>query len=137
MKQKSWGVVEELCVKADTDTALRAAMEIVFTEHPQATHFSVQRSERDGDALILYWSQPLTDDATPLPFPIIGADAAAGFIRQWLTHSGRQPAEEPDTDGSVKAGFRITAGCTYPSHVKHAFGYRFCVIETCWIVYGK
>lgn len=115
---RDWGVVQDLRIAADTETALRAACEIMFTEHSKgADSYAV----KDG-VLLLFWCDA---DGTKLPFVLDTAKKVFEFVSNWLDQAERGP--ETDTDGSVKAGFRIENG----------HGYIFMRVKPEWIVYGK
>ena len=114
-----WGVVQKLVIEADTKTALLAACQIAFTEHSSgAESYEV----RDG-ALHLFWADA---EGAKLPFKLKTPEALYEFVSGWLAEA--EPTDEqPDTDGTVKKGFRA----------EHDYGYLLLRIKPTWIVYGK
>jgi hypothetical protein len=114
-----WGVVQKLVIEADTETALRAACEVVFTEHScGCSHYRV-----DDGTLVLLWGEE--KGAKELPFDLDSPKAVEEFVSRWLAQA--EYREEPDTDGSTKRGFRIET----------AHGYVLMKVKPTWIVYGK
>lgn len=113
-----WGVLQKMVIEADTETALRAACQLAFTEH---SHGAESYEVRDG-TLLLLWAD---EEGTRLPFNLTTPEAVYEFVSRWLAQSVY--GESPDTDGSVKKGFRA----------EHDYGYVFMKVTPTWIVYGK
>lgn len=118
MKADDWGVLQEMVIEADTETALRAACQIAFTEH---SHGAESYEDRNG-VLRLLWADA---EGTKLPFKLTTPEAVYEFVSRWLEQA--EYDESPDTDGSTKKGFRA----------EHDHGYVFLTIKPTWIVYGK
>mgnify|MGYP001577101372 CR=1 FL=1 len=117
-REHEWGVLQALVIEADTETALRAACQLGFTEH---SHGAEAYEVRDG-VLRLLWADT---EGTKLPFKLTTPEAVYEFVSRWLAQS--EYGEEPDTDGSTKKGFRA----------EHDYGYIFMKFKPEWIVYGK
>jgi hypothetical protein len=73
------------------------------------------------------WTRDRATD-NELPFELTTVDEVVAFCQQWLEKKGTWPTAEPDTDGSLHEGFRISNGRTFAA----AFD-----ITPIWIVYGK
>jgi hypothetical protein len=122
-----FGVVQDLAVEADTKAALRCALTIAAQEHRGASHYRVTDNGKDGTALWLLWGNDEAPGCLPLPFELKGGEEMAEFAWNWLHKAARYPAEYPDTDGSVKNGFRVT----------HDYSYVTARVAPTFIVYGK
>lgn len=119
-----WGVVQQFMLEADTFTSLKAACAIMLTDHTKVVAYAI---DPGTTKLTLLWHKEETEDAAVLmPFELATSDDVADFIWKWLQRSAAYP-RQPNTDGSVKKGFRIT----------HAFSYVVLHVEPVWIVYGK
>ena len=92
-------------------------------------------NEDGGPVMTLHWTEPPLGEGfyryNQLPIPL-GVRAIFGMVEAWLQDVKRGP--RPDTDGSVKKGFRIF-------NTKYGFvgeeRTAFVGIEPVWTVYGK
>lgn len=124
-KSREWGVVQQLAVEADTYKALEAALVIAARDNRTATHYRVEVSAKNGNTLVLLWSNGDCD--MPLPYRLDGGEQMAAFTWEWLSKSASYPPDQPDTDGSIRHGYRVS----------NDFGYIVARIAPAWIVYGK
>lgn len=83
----------------------------------------------DGKKLVLYWRE--SKNSTNLPFPMT-LEQAADFASGWLDHADY--GEEPDIDGTVRAGWRLY--CEHWGIVDNDFA-AFAAIQPAWALYGK
>lgn len=113
-----WGVLQKLVIEADTETALRAACQLGFTEH---SHGAASYDVKDG-VLRLLWSDT---EGVKLPFKLTTPEAVYEFVFRWLAQA--EYGEEPDTDGDTKKGFCAESD----------YGYVFMKFTPTWIIYGK
>ena len=120
MKDSAWGVVQELVVEADTHIALVSALTIAMTNNRQVTHWKM-----DDKSMVLLWASG--DGTHILPSPLKDPQKVAQMIEDWLKDSAAYPDDAPDTDGSVKEGYRV--------EMKQFC--EVCRITPTWIVYGK
>lgn len=143
-RNRDWGTVQELKVEADTVQALRGAVMIAMVDGHKVTHFRVETITKEAvedsfedritdnmigaNQLTLLWHQDEPTD-NELPFELTTVDEITDFIVQWLEKKAQWPAEWPDTDGSIQAGFRAENSWS-------PF-YTVIRITPTWIVYGK
>jgi hypothetical protein len=74
----------------------------------QASFWSKAATDHGGESvLIFYWTEPdaTAPSATAFPAPL-DADDVVTMVKAWLRDAPRGP--EPDIDGSVGQGFRVT-----------------------------
>jgi hypothetical protein len=143
-RNRSWGVIQNLDVEADTEQAIKGAVMIALTENKRVTHFRVEDltdlplpyefgadhepNYAGANRLTLLW-HPDKDTDNELPFELTTPTEVTDFIVQWLEKKGKWPTLVPDTDGSTEAGFRIENSWT-------PF-YTVLKVTPIWIVYGK
>lgn len=120
MNERKWGVVQALMVEADTHESLLAAVTIALTAHQEVSYWGQKQ-----ETLILYWSA--ADNSRLLPSPLKDPLRITQMIEDWLETSARYPSDEPDTDGSIRKGYRVEI----------AYGYVTLQVTPVWIVYGK
>lgn len=124
MAQRDWGVVQELVVEADTDTALLAAITIAMTYQSRYNHF-VLKTEEGSVKLLLKWASD-TSKVNAFLSELTTPEEVLAEAKRWLKTAAYGP--EPDTDGSTKKGFRVML----------RDGWENCLcISPEWIVYGK
>ena len=121
-RKSEWGVVQKLTVEADTKDALIAALTIALSYHSKVHYWECRKGK-----LALLWSNP--EDTYPFLTPLDDPEQLAGMVLGWLLGAA-YPEERPDTDGSVKKGFRVRGH-------EDGYGYTVATIEPVWIVYGK
>jgi hypothetical protein len=138
--ERDWGVVQHLEVEADTHVALLAALTIAYVSHGvPVTHYAERQfgeydSEDDkpeyahGEKyLALCWNVS-AEGAVRMAYPLTTPDELTAFVEGWLKRCAVYVTErEPDTDGSVAKGFRVT----------HAYHYDVARIAPRFIIYGK
>jgi len=130
--KRAWGSVEELCITADTDTALVAGLTVAMTDSRKIEGF-VKPSQ---DTLLLLWN---TDGAirnsglfVPFVAPIDKPEDAVMMVVFWLERTAEWPDELPDTDGNLRKGFNISKEADTPY-----WHWLVAAVRTRWIVYGK
>lgn len=121
-EEREWGVVSELKVEADTHTSLLAAVTIAMTHNGKVSHWAL-----DDDSLVLCWSGSKRSNL--LPTPLKDPEMVTLLIENWLKDSAIYPIE-PDTDGSVKKGYRVEIVRSYTDHI-------VCKVTPIWVIYSK
>lgn len=108
-----------------SDSNLQIALELAMRRYKAVSYIKTPTE------LILFWSPP--PESTLLPTPL-NAEKASIIVKEWLENEAQYPPE-PDTDGSIGKGWRIS--CDAWGHVK-PYGWKGLVrIEPVCAEYGK
>lgn len=120
----------EVVVEARSQEALLLALQLVRLGNSAFVAWREAGGSDAAKALELYWAKP------PSPAPEVQMfmaplDAAGVLsnVLQWL-QTAVPPGVEPDIDGSVSKGFRLTAR-------QSGWSYVACRIEPVWALHGK
>lgn len=128
MKERYWGVIGNFELATDTFTSLKAACEIMLTEH-KAEGFAQTENSGGVPQLEIIWS--VDRHGSKFLTPIEDAETLANAILKWLEVKGRyDKCEQWDTDGDLEMGYKISS-----NKLSH-WSVMFTVTPE-YIIYGK
>ena len=129
---KDWGVVQKFVLEADTRTSLLSAIKILMTEYSHLRGFS--ESTINGiPVLAVHWYE--AEGINKFIVDVTDSEQIVDALLVWVnTNCKGEYVEQPDIDGSLKAGYRV---CTYIEGYYHKISNVAFYIQPKWIEYHK
>ena len=140
MSKRNFSVVQQLKVVSDGRDGLVSAIQILMNHNSRVVGFQVRSTGKLGmPCLVLYWYIGSTDTKTSAFLaPLTTPETVADNVMQWLQlmEEENKLGDEPDTDGSCRAGWMISTSSPDPNWWDGGTGV-FAYIMPHWIIYGK